>query len=45
MNGDTLSNVRRKENRHFWNKRKEYLKARINELLKNSKTQEYQILV
>jgi hypothetical protein len=31
-NGDNMNNVRREASRHFKNKRKEYLKAKINEL-------------
>jgi hypothetical protein len=36
-NVDNLNNVRREANRHFRNKKKEYLKAKINELETNSK--------
>jgi hypothetical protein len=36
-NVDNLNNVRRGANRHFRNKKKEYLKAKINELEINSK--------
>jgi hypothetical protein len=36
-NVDTLNNVRREASRHFRNKKKEYLKAKINELETNSK--------
>jgi hypothetical protein len=35
-NVDNLNNVRRKANRHFRNKKKEYLKAKINELESDS---------
>jgi hypothetical protein len=35
-NGDNLNNVRREANRHFRSKKKEYLKAKINELETNS---------
>jgi hypothetical protein len=35
--GDNLNNVRREASRHFRNKKKEYLKAKINELDTNSK--------
>jgi hypothetical protein len=35
--GDNLNNVRREASRHFRNKKKEYLKAKINELETNSK--------
>jgi hypothetical protein len=36
-NGDNLINVRHEASRHFRNKKKEYLKAKINELERNSK--------
>jgi hypothetical protein len=36
-NGDNLHNVRREARRHFRNKKKEYLKAKINEIETNSK--------
>jgi hypothetical protein len=36
-NGDNLNNVRCEVSRHFRNKNKEYLKAKINELETNSK--------
>jgi hypothetical protein len=36
-NGDNLNNVRCEGSRHFRNKKKEYLKAKINELETNSK--------
>jgi len=36
-NVDTLNNVRREASRHFRNKKKEYLKAKIDELETNSK--------
>jgi hypothetical protein len=36
-NGDNLHNVKREASRHFRNKKKEYLKAKINELETNSK--------
>jgi hypothetical protein len=32
INGDNLNNVRREANRYFRNKKKEYLKGKINEL-------------
>jgi hypothetical protein len=32
VNEDNLSNVRREANRHFRNKKREYLKDKINEL-------------
>jgi hypothetical protein len=34
---DNLNNVRREASRHFRNKKKDYLKAKINELETNSK--------
>jgi hypothetical protein len=37
INGDNLNNVRRGASRHFRNKRREYLKGKINELATNSK--------
>jgi hypothetical protein len=37
INGDNLNNVRREANRHFRNKKREYLKDKINELATNSK--------
>jgi hypothetical protein len=37
INGDNLNNVRRETNRHFRNKKREYLKGKINELAMNSK--------
>jgi hypothetical protein len=37
INGDNLNNVRREASRYFRNKKKEYLKDRINELATNSK--------
>jgi hypothetical protein len=36
-NGDTLNNIRREASRHFRNKKKEYLKDKINGLATNSK--------
>jgi hypothetical protein len=36
-NGNGLNNVRREASRYFRNKKKEYLKDRINELAMNSK--------
>jgi hypothetical protein len=36
-NGDNLHNVRREASRHFRNNKKEYLKAKINELETKSK--------
>jgi hypothetical protein len=37
VNEDNLSDVRREASRHFGNKKKEYLKDKINELESNSK--------
>jgi hypothetical protein len=37
INGDNLNNVRHEPGRHFRNKRREYLKDKINELATNSK--------
>ena len=36
-NVDNLNNVRRNTSRHFWNKKKEHLKAKIEELESNRK--------
>jgi hypothetical protein len=38
INGGTLNNVRHEVSRHFRNKKREYLKDKINELATNSKT-------
>jgi hypothetical protein len=37
VNGDNLNNVRREASRHFRNKKRDYLKDKINELATNSK--------
>jgi hypothetical protein len=37
INGDDLNNIRRETSRHFRNKKKEYLKDKIDELATNSK--------
>jgi chemotaxis methyl-accepting protein methylase len=37
INGDNLNNVRHEASRHFRNKKREYLKDKINELARNSK--------
>jgi hypothetical protein len=37
INGDNLNNVRCEASRHFRNKRRKYLKDKINELATNSK--------
>jgi hypothetical protein len=38
INGDNLNNVRREASRHFRNKKKEYLKDKINEMQRTIKT-------
>jgi len=40
-----LNDVRREASRHFRNKKKKYMKAKINELETKSKTTKYQRLV
>jgi hypothetical protein len=37
INGDNLNNIRREASRHFRNKKREYLKDKINEVASNSK--------
>jgi hypothetical protein len=37
INGDNLNNIRCEASRHFRNKKKEYLKGKINELARKSK--------
>jgi hypothetical protein len=37
VNENSLGNVRREASRHFRNKKREYLKEKINELVSNSK--------
>jgi len=44
-NVDNLNNVRCEANRHFRNKKKEYRKAKIDELETKSKIKKYQRLV
>ena len=44
-NIDNLNNVRRNASRHFRNKKKAYLKVKIEKLETNSKIQQYQGLV
>jgi hypothetical protein len=44
-NVDNLNNLRCEASRHFRNKRKEYMKAKIDELKTNSKIKIYQRLV
>jgi hypothetical protein len=43
-NIDNLNSVRREASRHFRNKKKEYLKAKINELEKNTKKKNIRVL-
>jgi hypothetical protein len=38
MNGDNLNNVRSEASRHFINKKRKYLRAKINELETNNKS-------
>jgi hypothetical protein len=37
INGDNLNNIRREANRHFRNKKRKYLKDKIDEFATNSK--------
>jgi uncharacterized protein YaaR (DUF327 family) len=37
ISGDNVNNVRCETNRHFWNKKREYLKDKINKLTTKSK--------
>jgi hypothetical protein len=37
INGDNLKNVRHEASRYFGNKKREYLKGKINDLVMNSK--------
>jgi hypothetical protein len=37
INGDNLNNVRREANRHFRNKKRQFVKVKINEVATNSK--------
>jgi chemotaxis methyl-accepting protein methylase len=37
LNGDNLNTVKRENSRHFKNKKREYLKDRINEFATNNK--------
>jgi Fe-S cluster assembly ATPase SufC len=39
INGDNLNNVEREASRHFKNKKREYLKEKVNELATNSKNE------
>ena len=43
QNVHNLNNVRREASRHFKNKKREYLKAKINELETNSKTKNIRV--
>jgi hypothetical protein len=43
-NGDNMHNIRCEASRHFRNKKKEYLKAKINELEKNSRNKNIRAL-
>jgi 5-methylcytosine-specific restriction endonuclease McrBC GTP-binding regulatory subunit McrB len=38
INGDNLNNIRQEASRHFRNKKREYLKDKINEHATNSKS-------
>jgi hypothetical protein len=44
INGNNLNNVRREASRHFRNKKREYLKDKINELATNSKNKNIRYL-
>jgi Fe-S cluster assembly ATPase SufC len=44
INGDNLNNVIREASRHFRNKRKEYMKDKINEHATNSKNKNFRDL-
>jgi hypothetical protein len=44
INGNNLNNVRREASRHFRNKKREYLKDKINELATNSKNKNIRAL-
>jgi hypothetical protein len=37
INGDNLNNIRRENRKHFRNKKREYLKVKIDELARNNK--------
>jgi hypothetical protein len=37
INGDNLNNIRREASRHFRNKKREYLKDKVNEFASNSR--------
>ena len=43
-NVDTLNSVRHEANRHFRNKKKEYLKAKIDELETNGKIKKFSMV-
>jgi alpha/beta superfamily hydrolase len=38
INEDSLNKIKHEASRHFWKKKTEYLKDKINELAMNSKT-------
>jgi hypothetical protein len=44
VNGDNLHNIRREASRHFRNKKREYLKDKINEIELNSKNKNIRLL-
>jgi hypothetical protein len=44
INGDNLKNERREASRHFRNKKREYLKDKVNELATNSKNKNIRVL-
>jgi hypothetical protein len=44
INGGNLNNVRRETSRHFRNKKREYLKGKVNELATNSKNKNIRAL-
>jgi hypothetical protein len=44
INGDNLNNVRSEASRHFRNKRREYMKDKINELATNIKNKNIRYL-
>jgi hypothetical protein len=44
INGDNLKHIRREASRHFRNKKREYLKDKINELATNGKNKNIRYL-
>jgi predicted nucleotidyltransferase len=44
INEDNLSNVRREDSIHFMNKKRKYLKDKINELARNIKNKNIRVL-